>query len=393
MLLRDLQKKKILYGIGLMSGTSLDGVDVALVKIVNKKQPTFDLVGFTSCPYPDSLKERILKNSKNETSSVQEICSLNVEITKEYVKAIKVLLNDIPFDINDVDFIASHGQTIWHNPNNMDGFASSTLQIGDASTLSCAFNKLVIYDFRTLDMAYGGSGAPLIPMSEYMLFKASHDRVLLNIGGISNITYMKKNASISDIYAFDTGPGNMLIDLACMKLYNIPFDKNGDIGKKGKVSSELLSELMLDEYFKLLPPKSTGREKYSEAYLTNVFLKAKNLNLSNEDIISTLSAFTAKTIINQIETFVPTFNKGELIVSGGGANNPYILSLLNEYKTKPYVVKTGFELGFNSDAKEAVGFVVLGYLRIMNKPSNVITVTGAKREISLGSIVLPQENI
>lgn len=391
-MIRKLKKKKILYGIGLMSGTSLDGVDVAIVKIANKKQPLFDLVGFVSVPYPDELKKRILKNSKKDTSSVQEICSLNVEISQEYVKAIKILLNEINFNIDNVDFISSHGQTIWHNPNQMDGFMSSTLQIGDASTLSCAFNKLVIYDFRTLDMAYDGSGAPLIPMSEYMLYKAPFDRVLLNIGGISNITYMKKNASIKDVYAFDTGPGNMLIDMACTKLFNAPYDKDGSIGQRGKISEALLSDLMNDEYFKLSPPKSTGREKYSEAFLNNVIEKAKNLNLANEDIISTLSAFTAKTIINQIETFVEEFDKGELIVSGGGANNPYIMSLLKQYKTKTYDVKTGFELGFNSDAKEAVGFVVLGYLRIMNKPSNVVTVTGAKKEISLGSMVLPQEN-
>jgi anhydro-N-acetylmuramic acid kinase len=374
-----------------MSGTSLDGVDVALVKITNKKKPIFELIGFESVPYPVSLKERILKNSKNETSSVQEICSLNVEISKEYVKAINVLLDNTKFDLSKIDFIASHGQTIWHNPNGMDGFASSTLQIGDASTISKAFNKLVVYDFRTLDMAYGGSGAPLIPISEYMIYRTNHDRVLLNIGGISNITYMKKNASIKEVFAFDTGPGNMLIDMACMKLFNLPFDDDGMIGSKGRISEELLSELMDDDYFKMLPPKSTGREKYSEAYLDKVIDKSKSLNLSNEDIISTLAAFTSKTIINQVETFVPSFNNGELIVSGGGANNSYILSLLNEYKTKQYEVKTGFSLGFNSDAKEAVGFVVLGYLRIMNKPSNVITVTGAKKEVSLGSIVLPQE--
>lgn len=390
-MISKLKKKKILYGIGLMSGTSLDGVDVALVKITNKKQPTFELIGFESIPYHVSLKERILRNSKNETSCVQEICSLNVEISQEYVKAINILLDNIKFDLSKIDFISSHGQTIWHNPNGMDGFSSSTFQIGDASTLSKAFNKLVIYDFRTLDMAYGGSGAPLIPISEYMLYRTSYDRVLLNIGGISNITYMKKNASIKDVFAFDTGPGNMLIDMACMKLFNLPFDKNGLLGEQGKISEELLSELMNDDYFKMLPPKSTGREKYSEAYLDDVLKKSKSLNLSNEDIISTLSAFTSKTIINQVENFIPSFNNGELIVSGGGANNPYIMSLLNKYKTKPYEVKTGFNLGFNSDAKEAVGFVVLGYLRIMNKPSNVITVTGANKEVSLGSIVLPQE--
>ena len=333
-MLSKLRKKRILYGVGLMSGTSLDGIDVALVKIINKKQPIFEMVEFLSIPYTKELKEKILRNSKNETSCVQEICSLNVEISKEYVKAINMLIDKINFNIDKIDFIASHGQTIWHNPNNMSGYASSTLQIGDASTLASAFNKLVIYDFRTLDMAYGGSGAPLIPISEYYIYRTNYDRVLLNIGGISNITYMKKNASIHDIYAFDTGPGNMLIDMACMKLFNRSYDKDGLIASKGKISEELLTHLMEDDYFKMLPPKSTGREKYSEPFIEDVFRKAKTFGLSNEDIVSTLSAFTAKSIINQVETFVSSFSNGELIVSGGGANNPYLLSLLKEYKTK-----------------------------------------------------------
>ncbi len=391
-MLNKLRKKKILYGIGLMSGTSLDGVDVALVKIANKKRPTFEMVGFGSVPYSEELKLKILKNSVPETSNVQEICSLNVELSNAYVSAIKKVLSDCNFDIEKVDFIANHGQTVWHNPDNMSGFASSTLQLGDASTISAAFNKLVIYDFRTLDMAYGGSGAPLIPMSEYMLYRSNTPRILLNIGGISNITYMKENSKIEDILAFDTGPGNMLIDRAMMRFYNQPYDENGSIGKSGNISVELVDELLQDEYFERIPPKSTGREKYSDSFLDEFISKARLRGLNNQDIISTLSAFTAKSIINQIERYIPILNKGELIVSGGGANNSYLIELLKEFQTKKYQVLTGYDLGFNVDAKEAVGFVVLGYLRIMNKASNVIRVTGAKKALSLGSIVLPQED-
>ena len=392
-MLRKLQKKKVLYAVGLMSGTSLDGVDAALVKIINKKNPSFEMIDFVSIPYPENLKQKVLKNSIPTTSNIQEICSLNVELSNKYVEAIKAVLEKSRFSIEKLDFIANHGQTVWHNPANMDGLASSTLQLGDPSTISQAFNKLVIYDFRTLDMAYGGSGAPLIPMSEFLIFRnMEKSRILLNIGGIGNITHLKKKCGIDEILAFDTGPGNMLIDGACMKLFNKPYDADGKIGKSGIVNEKIVDELMMDDYFKLLPPKSTGREKYSNSFLNDVIDKARKYSMTDEDIVSTLSAFTARSIINQIETHIPDFVDGELVVSGGGANNPYLLELLNKYKTKKYKVITGYDLGYNADAKEAIGFVVLGYLRIMNKPSNVVSVTGATKPVSLGSMVLPQEN-
>ena len=392
-MLRKLQKKKVLYAVGLMSGTSLDGVDAALVKIINKKNPSFEMIDFISIPYPENLKQKVLKNSVPATSNIQEICSLNVELSNKYVEAIKAVLEKSRFSKEKLDFIANHGQTVWHNPANMDGLASSTLQLGDPSTISQAFNKLVIYDFRTLDMAYGGSGAPLIPMSEFLIFRSMEkSRILLNIGGIGNITHLKKKCEIDEILAFDTGPGNMLIDGACMKLFNKPYDADGKIGKSGIVNEKIVDELMMDDYFKLLPPKSTGREKYSNSFLNDVIDKARKYSMTDEDIVSTLSAFTARSIINQIETHIPDFVDGELVVSGGGANNPYLLELLNKYKTKKYKVITGYDLGYNADAKEAIGFVVLGYLRIMNKPSNVVSVTGATKPVSLGSMVLPQEN-
>ncbi len=392
-MLRKLQKKKVLYAVGLMSGTSLDGVDAALVKIINKKNPTFEMVEFVSIPYSESLKQKVLKNSIPSTSNIQEICSLNVELSHSYVEAVKEVLEKAKFDLENLDFIANHGQTVWHNPANMDGLASSTLQLGDASTIARAFNKLVIYDFRTLDIAYGGSGAPLIPMSEFLIFRSlEKSRILLNIGGIGNITYLKKKCEIDEILAFDTGPGNMLIDGACRRLFNKAYDDGGQIGMSGTVNQKIVDELLEDEYFKMLPPKSTGREKYSHSFLDEVIKKAKNENMCDADIVSTLSAFTASSIINQIETHIPEFNDGELVVSGGGANNPYLVELLNKYKTKKYKIITGYDLGYNADAKEAIGFAVLGYLRIMNKASNVVSVTGAIRPVSLGSMVLPQEN-
>lgn len=392
-MLKNLQKKKVLYAVGLMSGTSLDGVDAALVKIINKKHPTFEMVDFVSIPYPEELKKKVLKNSIPSTSNIQEICSLNVELSNKYVDAIRAVLEKASFNEANLDFIANHGQTVWHNPAGMDGYASSTLQLGDASTIARAFNKLVIYDFRTLDVAYGGSGAPLIPMSEFLIFRSlEKSRILLNIGGIGNVTYLKKKCEIGEILAFDTGPGNMLIDGACMKLFNKPYDENGLIGSKGTINQSIVDELMEDDYFKMLPPKSTGREKYSDNFLNEVIGKARKLAMSDADIISTLSAFTASSIINQIETHIEEFNDGELVVSGGGANNPYLVELLNKYKTKKYKIITGYDLGYNADAKEAIGFAVLGYLRIMNKASNVVSVTGATKPVSLGSMVLPQEN-
>ena len=376
--------KKIL-SIGIMSGTSLDGVDVALVEHFNNQHT---LLKFKSYPYPQELKERILKASRIETSNIRLICSVHKELGIAYKDAVLQFLIDTNTNIDDIYFISNHGQTVWHNPIEEDGYQSSTLQLGDASVLAYHFNKIVVYDFRSLDISAGGIGAPLVPIVNYLLFKEKAPVIFLNIGGISNITYIPASKDIKDVVAFDTGPGNMLIDGLMNELYNLPYDEGGKTAFSGMVSLELLNHLLDDDYYQLDYPKSTGREKYSKEFIDKILSYSKKLNLNNEDIISTVTYLTGYVTKIQIKKYFKDF-KGTLLVSGGGAFNKFILESL---KDDSYTVKTCEEENINSEGLEAYSFSILGYLRLTNQPSNLIKVTGAKDPVSLGSIILPPRN-
>lgn len=361
-----------MIAIGIMSGTSLDGVDVAIVDINNDN---FKLLGFITVPYQEETKNKILECSDLLKSNVQKICSLNVEVSYTYVDAIKEALNKFNISINDVSFIAMHGQTVWHNPNNMNGYFSSTLQIGDPSIVAYAFNKDVVSNFRTMDMAAGGSGAPLMPYAHYLMFKHENKKIAIqNIGGIGNITYINGK----EITAFDTGPGNMLIDGAMKLLYNKTYDECGNVAKRGKVIEPVLEYLMNDEYLKMPYPKSTGREKYNNEFLENIIKMAYTYTSNNDDIITTITTYTAQTIVDQIERFFSGIEK--IVIAGGGANNEYILEYLRS--------KLNFEVQKSdiNDEMEAIGFAMLGYATMNNIPSNVKAVTGARDNVILGNI-------
>ena len=287
-----------MLAIGIMSGTSLDGIDVCVVDINKKDKYEYTIKAFESFPYKEEIVNKIKEVSNLDTSNVQKICSLNVEISYEYVEAIKKCLSLYNIEIKDIEFIAMHGQTIWHNPDNMDGYVSSTLQIGDPCVLAYEFNKKVISNFRMMDMAAGGCGAPLIPFVDYLLYSSKEKSIAMqNIGGIGNVCYMKKGSTINEIVAFDTGPGNMMIDEATLILFNKPYDESGKIAKSGTVNKEVLDELLNDEYIKRSYPKSTGREKYNTEFVNNVINKVLSSGGKKEDVISTLTAFTAYSII------------------------------------------------------------------------------------------------
>lgn len=377
---------KPLYAIGLMSGTSLDGVDVAIIEITNQRgKDEYLLKYFNTYSYSKELKQKILENSSPKTSNVQSICSLNVEIGSVYVKSIKKALKEAKMVIDEIAFISSHGQTIWHNPKEMDHHASSTLQIGDANLIAYAFNKTVVYDFRPMDMAAGGEGAPLIPFIDNLLFKEKYDgAVLTNIGGIANLTYLGKK-----IIAMDTGPGNMLIDGAMRLLYQLPFDQDGMIASQGNVIKLLLDELMSDEYFLKPAPKSTGREKYNDLFLKEVIKKAKAFNAANSDIITTLTHLTVYSIIEACHNFLPPIKL--MIIAGGGSQNKYMISLFK--KIAPFEIKISDEIGLSSAAKEAMGFAILGYYRLKGLPANLPSATGANESVCLGSIILPPKGV
>ena len=371
-----------MLAIGIMSGTSLDGIDVCVVDIKKNIKYEYSIKAFISTPYSEEIVKKIKEVSNLETSNVQKICSLNVELSYEYVKAINECLSLYNIKKDDIEFIAMHGQTIWHNPDNMDGFSSSTLQIGDPSIVAYAFNKKVISNFRMMDMAAGGCGAPLIPFVDYLLYSSSEKSIAMqNIGGIGNVCYMKKNSSIDEIVAFDTGPGNMMIDEAMKILFNKSYDENGNVAKEGNIDREVLNKLLSDEYLKRPYPKSTGREKYNTEFVNNIINEIINNGGKKEDVISTITAFTAYSIIDAYDNFLEDID--EVIVSGGGSHNDYLMDILkNKYKDKVIVEN-------RTDAFEAFGFAILGHMTLLNEPSNVPVVTNAKRRVVLGNITNP----
>ncbi|MBU0473752.1 MAG: anhydro-N-acetylmuramic acid kinase [Bacteroidetes bacterium] len=391
--LLELANKEVKYVIGLMSGTSLDGVDVALVEISNNWIDTrINLLGFIEYPLPDGLKALILKNSARETSNVEDISQLNFLIPQIYVEAIDTLCKEINFDKDKIDLIGSHGQTIHHLPNSTEylGYkVSSSLQIGDPSVLAKLTGKITVGDFRPSDVALGGQGAPLVPYFDFLLFHSNEkNRGLLNIGGISNITILHKEMGQNNVLAFDAGPGNMMIDILMKRFYDKEFDENGDIANSGKLNEDLLIALITkDNFIESEPPKSTGREYYGMEFLVSFFDEFKDV--PSEDWLHTITKFTAYSVYRNYEKFVEKETKlDELFISGGGAKNKFLYQSLAQY-FENVEVKVIDEIGVSSDAKEAICFAVLANETISGNPSNIPRTTGASKSTILGKICLP----
>lgn len=390
----ELAEKKTKNVIGLMSGTSLDGVDVALVQIEGNGTFTkINLVGFLEYPFPDGLKTKLLKNSVKETSNVEDISQLNFLLPNIYYDAIKTLCSDLKFNVDEIDLIGSHGQTIQHLPTPVEYLGyhiSSTLQIGDPAVLAKLSGKITIGNFRTGDIALGGEGAPLIPYFDYILFQSSEkNRALLNIGGISNFTILNKHKGIEEVLAFDTGPGNMLIDSLTKILFNEEYDKNGNYAKAGKFNEELFSALKKkDEFIEKAPPKSTGREYYGEKFLADLLNTFSEI--PKEDWLNTATKFTAYGIYKNYKNFVADETViDELIISGGGAKNQFLYKCLNEEFGNEVELKVIDDIGVSSDAKEAICFAVLANELIAGNPTNIPRTTGASKATVLGKICLP----
>jgi len=389
----ELSNKDVKYVVGLMSGTSLDGVDVALVEIKNNWIDTrINLIGFIEYPFPDGLKSLILRNSQKETSNVEDISQLNFLIPQIYYEAIETLCNQIDFDIDKIDLVGTHGQTIHHLPNSKEYLGhqvSSTLQIGDPSVLAKLTGKITVGDFRPSDVALGGQGAPLVPYFDFLLFHSNKkNRGLLNIGGISNITILNKEKGQNNVLAFDTGPGNMLIDILMKRFYDKEFDENGAIASAGKLNEDLLIALITkDNFIEAEPPKSTGREYYGMDFILPIFDEFKNI--ANEDWLHTITKFTAYSVFRNYEKFIEEETKlDELFISGGGAKNKFLYESLAHY-FRNIEVKVIDEIGVSSDAKEAICFAVLANETISGNPSNIPRTTGASKPTILGKICLP----
>lgn len=374
-----------MYAIGIMSGTSMDGIDTVLVDIQGQDSAIqLKVIDYHEYPMPQAMKTKIKKACDEQESHVDFLCSLNFELGYLFVEAVQALLQKCHFPSQQIDFIATHGQTVYHIPFSKGNLLPSTLQIGEPAVLAYEFNTTVVSNFRVMDMAAGGQGAPLVPYSEYLLYsKPKQNIALQNIGGIGNVTLLL-GQDLESIQAFDTGSGNMMINEACRQLYHLEFDDQGKIAQKGNIISALIQELMAHPYLKKYPPKSTGREDFGESYVTALLHKYQHEKA--EDIIATLTYFTAKSIAFHYQRdILSNHHLDKVIVGGGGSHNRTMIHMLqNELSSIP--VYTQNDLGYSSDAKEAIAFAVLGYATLTHHFSNVKNATGAKESVILGNI-------
>lgn len=391
--LHRIQAKSERLIIGLMSGTSVDGVDAALVKILDSGWQThLELLRFITFPYPPGCKEKILEISTPGRGSVEDICRMHVVIGEVFAEAALTLIREAGLSPQQIDLIGSHGQTVQHLPNEIEMFGHkirATLQLGEPSVISKRTGIITVADFRPADLALGGQGAPLIPYFDFILFRSSEkNRALLNLGGIANFTILKKNCRIEDVIAFDTGPANMLIDAIMQRLFNEPFDRDGKTARSGKVNEELLGKSLQYPFFKKPPPKSTGREEFGATFCESFLREAERLQLSTKDIVATAAELTARTVWQNYQDFVePVTAIDEMIVSGGGAKNAFIVDSLQE-KFRGVEVRLIDDFGIPSDAKEAMCFAVLANETIAGNPNNVPAATGARQPTILGKICL-----
>lgn len=363
-----------------MSGTSVDSIDACLLKIFDDL--SFEIIDSYSLDYPVEIKKKILSLA-NDIGSIKDVCFINFVIGELFAKTVNNLLKKARINSCDVDFISSHGQTIYHIPfeqNISDVSTKSTLQIGDISVISHKTGIMTVGDFRTKDMAAGGQGAPLVPFADKILFGLDKNRLIQNIGGISNVTVLSKNC---DIFAFDNGPGNMLIDCFMRKLYDLPFDKDGEIALKGNIDEIWLKELLSEKYYSLIPPKTTGRELFNNEYAEKIYKSAPK---KKEDIIATLTALTAKVITDSYINFIlPKTNIDEVVIGGGGAYNKTLLLNMKNY-IPDLIIKTHEDFGIPNKLKEAVAFAYLGYFTLQKQPNNVPSCTGADTNVVMGKI-------
>ena len=378
-----------MLAVGLMSGTSLDGVDTVLCEISGQDESTkVKQLYFKTYDIPESLRTKIRKCCSRELIPVDLICSLNFELGYLFADSVKSLCKDANVKLEDLSFIASHGQTIFHIPKPYDDYVPSTLQIGEAAIIANECKSKVISNFRVMDMAVGGEGAPLVPYSETLLYSEKNQAVALqNIGGIGNVTVLPKKGDTKKVIAFDTGPGNMMIDEAVRTFYGKKYDTDGYYARQGNLISSLAAELKEHPYFNLEIPKTTGREMFGEHFTKSILEKYHSCEPN--DLIHTFTWFTAYSIAYHYKKYlISEYGLKKCIIGGGGAYNSYLLELIRN-EIPEVTVMTQEEHGFSSEAKEALAFVILGNQTYHRSPSNVPSATGAKKSVILGQITYP----
>ncbi len=376
--------------IGLMSGTSHDGIDAVLVDISFTRQ-RFQVQqrAFRSFPYSSTVRERLLSLSQGARIDAGEVAQVNVLLGQLFAKAALKVCRTAQVDPALITAIGSHGHTIYHRPRQRPG-PGSTLQIGEPAVIAAMTGVTTVADFRPADIAMGGEGAPLVPYVHAFLFQQPRKSVSVhNIGGIANLTYLPASKGLDSVFAFDSGPGNMVMDgvvqavSAGKKLY----DKNGRLAQAGTAHSGLLAELLRHLYFRRRPPKSTGREEFGEAFIQDFLQRAARLGLSAEDQVATATALTVESMAGAYRNFVcPRGPLDEVLLTGGGGLNPVLREQLAHALPEVHV-RTLEEIGFESQALEALAFAVLAYATLHGMPANVVGATGARSPVVLGKVV------
>jgi len=370
----DVARKDEKLCLGLMSGTSLDGLDIALCRFSGNGMKTkFELVNFTTTAYSDRFKQKIKTVFAQREVDLEKVCLLNEYVGSFHGTLVLQALAKWEITPADIDFIASHGQTIYHAPRRLHktaGYPNGTLQIGDGDHLAMKTGIFTISDFRQKHLSAGGEGAPLALYGDVILgSKLGEDRILLNIGGIANLTYLPGDGNTENILATDIGPGNTLIDAACREYFDLPYDEDSGIAFSGNLNETLLEALLDHPFFTDTLPKTTGPELFNLGYVHEAQQRSETEGISNEDLVCTLSAFTARCISDFIQAYIKA-DELKIFASGGGANNPYVMEQLEENLSIAVIASTS-KLGINPDAKEAILFALLGNESLCGKPLQI----------------------
>ncbi|MGN6485636.1 MAG: anhydro-N-acetylmuramic acid kinase [Thermomicrobiales bacterium] len=390
--------------VGLMAGTSLDGIDAALVRIDgHARDAQLDLLAFATTPYPEAVRAELLALYDDQTDALARLSSLNVAIGELFADATLAICAEGGVDPAALEVIGSHGQTVWHQPlpdpaNPLS--RTSTIQIGEAAVIAARTGAPVMADFRVGDIAVGGQGAPLAPYFDWAIFSdPARNRAVQNIGGIGNITWLPAGGDGSDVIAFDTGPGNMLIDGVVSRLTHgmLTYDRDGVLAGTGTPIPGMLGHLLEDAYLRQPPPKTTGREYYGAAMVSRLLADvdlSPGALLGNDvdaatrqracDLVATVTAFTAASIADACRRWLPAI-PDDLLVNGGGCRNPVLMRMLAEALSGTTVRATD-AVGIDGDAKEAMLFALLAHDAVAGLPTNIPRATGATRAVPLGKL-------
>jgi anhydro-N-acetylmuramic acid kinase len=393
---------KSLVVAGVMSGTSADGVDVALCRISPARDagetPRVKLLGHVGVSYPKAVRAAVLCAMDADAISVAELSRLNWRLGEVYADAVEKAQNTLGVKAG---LVGCHGQTVYHQgtaEKYLGKNVRATWQIGEAAVIAERLRVPVVSDFRPADIAAGGQGAPLVPMLDYCMFRSAKvSRVLQNLGGIGNLTAIPAEAGVDGVMAFDTGPGNMVIDACMRRLYEREFDKGGAVARTGRVLQEVVEKILKEDYFSALPPKSFGREQFGEAFVSRFIAmcrRAGGREDRDEDVIATATALTASSVVDAYRRFVwrhvgqaAPLSPVEFVVAGGGTKNNVLMGMLRD-GLEPLKVKVRLmeELGVAAQAKEAVAFALMAWLSWNGLPGNVPAATGASRAVVLGKV-------